>query len=131
MVEPRTNLHMRAPETIREIAPENRIQPPPLLPRPPIQRQQEVYLDQEQPGRNRLASNKRRWSHERDDEEEEQDDDDVGAGGGRPLPVPQQAVRDGPDVGHLNNSCCFVLGGSRYYGEVWRYLPGCTGVDKT
>ena len=72
VVEPRTNLHMRAPETIREIAPENRIQPPPLLPRPPIQRQQEVYLDQEQPGRNRLASNKRRWSHERDDEEEEQ-----------------------------------------------------------
>ena len=35
-----------------------RIQHPPLLPRPPIQRQ-DKYTDQEQAGRTRLASNKR------------------------------------------------------------------------
>ena len=61
------------PDTnIRDIPPENRIQPPPLLlPRPPIQRQQEDYIDQEQQQRARLASNKRRRSFERDGDEEE------------------------------------------------------------
>ena len=42
-----------------------------LLPRPPIQRQQEDYIDQEQQQRARLASNKRRRSFERDGDEEE------------------------------------------------------------
>ena len=48
-----------------------RIQPPPLLPRPPIQRQEE-YTDQEQAGRTRLASNKRGRSQDRDGDGEEE-----------------------------------------------------------
>ena len=47
-------------------------QPPPLLPRPPIQRQEE-YTDRKQVGRTRLASNnKRRRSHDRYGNEEEE-----------------------------------------------------------
>ena len=48
-----------------------RIQPSPLLTRPPIQRQDE-YTDQEQAGRTRLASNKRGRSQDRDGNGEEE-----------------------------------------------------------
>ena len=48
-----------------------RIQHPPLLPRPLIQRQ-DKYTDQEQAGRTRLASNKRGRSQDRDGDGEEE-----------------------------------------------------------